>query len=259
MYRRTCIQAVLLALALVGLAGCGAKVSGVRESKDFRFDDIVAGHMAIGGVATVFEELSAKDSNRLATNLQLSIQDVRKEYPITPMPELRNTMGQADYAAMMKEYGTDGILGPETLQKIRPKVKERFLVLVRVESDDIRPATWQHNPDTRDAAGRIMQRENIQASVYRQVKISANVYDLKTGKSVWNGLVTNQAYEEKRYPIRQPSDLQALSMLIGAMRGDKPADADKTFAEKYPPPGPPPLYRLMPNAFEAFAGSLPAS
>jgi hypothetical protein len=259
MNRRWTFQAGLLLLALLVVAGCGAKVSGVRESKDFRFDDIVKGHMAVGGVASIFEELSDKDSNRLATNLQISIQDVRKEYPITPMPELRNTMGKAEYAAMMKEYGTDGILSGETLQKVKAKIPERFLALVRVENDDIRPATWQHVADQRNAYGQITVREHIQVQVWRHIKVTANVYDLTTAKSVWNGLVSNQAVEEKRYPIRAMSDLQALTALIEAAQGNKSADADKTVVEKYPSPGPPPLYRLMPSAFEAFAGSLPAS
>jgi len=53
------------------------------------------------------------------------------------------------------------------------------------------------------------------------------------------------------------TDLQAAITLIQTATG-KGADT-RAAAEKYPPPGPPPLFRLLPQAFEAFADSLPDS
>ena len=257
MQTRTWMAFLAVGLAAFLLAGCGAKVSGVRESKDFKYDDIVKGGMAVGGVFSMFEEQSPKHFNRNATNLMFSIQEEREDYPMTPVAAVRNALGQETFQRVGNEYATDGILSPQTLATLHKGVQARFIVLVRIQSNQVGEPSWSHFTEQRDSRGRVVQKERIHVERYREVKVAAQVYDLQMGKSVWNGLVTSGARTQKDYPITQPGDLQALEMLIRAAQGKKLTDDERTTAEKYPPPGPAPLFQLLPEAFKAFADRLP--
>ncbi|MCZ6558242.1 MAG: hypothetical protein O7A69_10775 [SAR324 cluster bacterium] len=252
----------LIGLALMmGLASsCATSVTGVRKSKDFTYNDIINGGMAIGGVFSIFEELSAKHKNRNATNLQLSIQEEREDYPLTPMPEVRNTLGREKYETLMEEYATDGIFGKPALAELKSALKERFLVVVRIENDDIGDTQYRREFPRKDARGRIISTGGIKATIFREIKVTAHVYDLQKGKSVWNGLVSSRGVESKLYPDRKTNkDVAVLAALVNLAKGKDINPDQRTLLEKYPPPRPPPLFRLLPHAFEAFADELPES
>lgn len=252
-------MAILIALVLgVGfMTSCSTSVKGVKQSKDFVYEDIINGGMAIGGVFSIFEELTPKAKNRNATNLQLSIQEEREDYPLTPMPEVRNTLGRDNYEKFMDEYATDGILSKPTLNQLKAGLKERFLVVVRIENDDIGESNYSRVNARKDSRGRLVEKPGTMVRRNRTIIVTAHVYDLLKGKSVWNGQVKSWGTETKKYPLKTTSDLDALAALINLAQGGKLSADDRTIMEKYPPPRPPPLFRLLPKAFEAFADELP--
>ena len=255
------LRATVLIFVLMAMGpamSCTTSVKGVKKSKDFKYEDIVVGGMAIGGVFSNFEELTPKLKNRNATNLLLSIQQEREDYPLTSMPEVRDALGVDNYEKYLDEYATDGILSKATLGKLKSGLEVRFLAVVRIENDDIEKPSWEKRATRKNKSGNIIEKEGILVTVHRTIIVTARVYDLQKGKSVWSGQVKSWGSEAKKYPFKRSSDIDALIALVNAVQGKgAKSKEEKTFAEDYPPPRPPALHKLLPNAFETFADELP--
>lgn len=247
--------AIFLSLFFL-LPGCATKITGVRQDKSFTYDKIIQGKMGIGGVFSNFEDLSDKAKSKHASNLQYALQEERENYPIVPMPEVRDNIGKDRFYEIMDKYKVDGMLGKQDLQEIGSKAKVRYLVLIRIEEDVHSGPEWNDQMERRNRKGRITQKKGINVSRGRSVKVSGNVYDLEMAKVVWSGQVTTFDRNRVFYKYKKKSQLEGLADVVRAVKGDA-AKEEKPMEKLYPAPPPPSLFKMFGNVFEGFADSMP--
>ena len=243
------MNAFRLALIACLLTGCATKMVGLRHDPSFKYETAISGKMAVGGIATLSDELKLRDTDRAANVLRAQIIEARETYNVAPMGVVMNALGKKQHQKLVSAFNETGTLSPVWLNTLKKKLpNQRYVVLSRVEGNDInKDRSESYDQDSKGNA--IYSRSTIRSTVTRRVTTSFNIFDLQLQKSVWSGMLSKSARASNSF--RKVDD----KSIVGIIRAVKAQDIPDE--QRFPYPEPPQLVSVLGDIYRGFAKNLP--
>jgi hypothetical protein len=234
---------VLLAVSGFTFISCATKAIGVRQDSSFKKEAIVKGKMAVGGVVSA-KPISDEEIMRYATSLMDQLNEVRKDYSVSPSGVVADKIGSDVHKSMLAEYKEKGVLGDESLKKLAAGAGGiRYIVFARIDVDAIEKSMRDNSKKDKD--GKVVSR-SVTATVSRKISVSYNVYDTGRGISAWSGTM-----ETTKKNSREHSADSGLTAAINV------AKSIKSGKDKFTYPDPPDINKLLAKNFKGFAKQMP--
>ena len=235
-------NAAVLAV-VVGLAGCGPKIAGLKVDSSFTAKSLRQGKIAVGGVASALGDLDEGSSITFGNLLRTQIIEKRENLNVTPVGAVANRMGKAEYKNLVDEFGRTGAIGPEGLNRLKDTIQGvRYFVFARIEQDDV--IKNRRRETQTDRKGKIISR-SMRAEVTRTVSATVAIYDVLSGKTVWSANISANKINQSEFDIAT-----GLMGLVQAVQG-------KTEDEKFPYPDAPTIHSVLEKVFSGVGENLP--
>jgi len=248
----------LLLMALLG--GCAAHVSGLQQDASFTYAAVLQGRMAVVGVTELEAPLSAEDTSYYADHLLRDLRDERKHFPLVPAGRVREALGEDDYLPMLDRYRSHGVLAIADLRLLRARLSGvRYAAVARIEGNQV---SRDHQESESEVTRYDKERKKeiptgkveaeVSFNVQRRISASLTVYDLTSGRAVWNGAVTQSRSRSNRqsqiYDRRDRDEQRLAAALVRRLLGERGL-------HNYP--SPPATIDVLDAVFHGFGQNMP--
>jgi len=170
--------AVLACLCLVLLSACTAPSTG-RNQLNSSGVAVVGVTAKTGLNAAINRHSLARDFARLLA--------ARQQFPVIPASVLRQTVGAAQVDEMLDRYARRGQLAQRDIQFLMAVgLTAPYAVIARVEDDIVKSLPERHEAMVGNNGANLMDRQRIILATQRTTQASAILFDLRTGRVVWN-------------------------------------------------------------------------
>jgi len=238
----------IFVIALIAFSGCATKVTGLKKSNAFNYNNVKLGRIAVGGVTSAVERLNSREQTTYGNLLKAQILEERGSLSVASVGVLKKKLGKRRYNELMSEYEELGTVGPEWYSTLNNKIKrQRFLIFARIENNDVdqdRTENTQYdsngNPDY----------TNIVSKTSRAITASIQVLDLKNQEVAWSGTITKTLSNSRNYRRREE---MGIVKLVKAIKGTQAQSKDA----KYPFPAAPKTKNVLARLFMGFGENLP--
>ena len=238
-------------VSALGLAGCATKVTGLKQSESFQYQNVLNGKIAVGGVVSAIDELKTKQQMTYGNILKRQILEERKDFNVASPGLVRRKVGKTAYKNMLVELQDNGSLSPNTIANLKEKVPgKRYIVFARIESNDTDKNRQQIEKTDKEGNGTGAYR--ITTSARRTIIAQMQIVDLLEKNLAWSGSVTKTLSNASNFDKRRESGIVSL---VKAIKGDG-ENADK-LDKMYPYPALPKTKAVLAKVFNGFAENLP--
>ena len=239
----TMLLMTILVLGLCIVPACKTQVIGLVKDPTFTFEAITSGKMAIGGVTSALKRMPDAERNRYADMMRMRFLGERESFIILPAGIVAHFLGHDEYRNMLDEYRTYGRLSDKMKQRLITNFKvARYIVFARIEKDNI---SKSRRDVVRDEFGKELENKKTIMEITRSTDVSMNIYDLRTGVTVWSGTVEKYSSRSNEYVEKRKSKFFLIALV-------------ETILESRPEyPEPSSLDEQLGRIFTGFAKNLP--
>ncbi|MFK7856119.1 MAG: hypothetical protein AB8B79_18535 [Granulosicoccus sp.] len=111
----------------------------------------------------------------------------RRQFQVYPAGLLRETVGSSRVDEILNRYARRGQLAQRDLQFLMAAgLTARYAVIARVESDEVKKMPERREAMVGNNGSLLMDRQRVVLASQRSTRVSAVLFDLRTGKSIWN-------------------------------------------------------------------------
>lgn len=193
----TLLLMTILVLGLCIVPACKTQVRGLVKNPSFTYEAITSGKMAIGGVTSALRSMREEERNRYADIMRMRFLGERETFKILPAGIVANVLGHEAYRSMLDEYRTYGRLSDTMKRNLMTKFKTvRYMVFARIEKDNISKSRIEV---LYDEYGKELENNKTIMEITRSTDASMNIYDLRTGVTVWSGTVEKISSRSNEY------------------------------------------------------------
>lgn len=178
--------------------------------------------LVIGGVAGSGDEWTPYEKDLYPDLFREKLQEGKDGLRARGAETLRLRLGAERRTQLMDEYLRDGTVSPETLAEIAEcGVADRYLLLARVTRDSVGHYLKADSPS---------EGQHVKATT-RSVVVDADVFDLRTGATVWHARASYERCETVSYEVEEEKNL-----VDTVVRGVLGAGERKSKRPGYPDP-----------------------
>ena len=225
--------ALMLLAACLVWCGCSTRVKVMDAAPDFAADLAASRLVALGGVTvapTVGGALAPADELDAAEAFYRAFLGSRPDLIPWPVELVGEQVGAASLQALVGEYGRLGRLRPDQVQPLLAELDGcRFLALARLTEDAIESRSLSRDgfdPVRGDPEAEQTSPWSMTVSTERTVKVTLEIFDLRSGRSVWRAQASARDLERYQYEDRLRRDPNRyLQERLAA--GDGPAYLDR--------------------------------
>jgi hypothetical protein len=205
---------VLLALA-AGLAGCGVTSQLHSELNYSGADGIVIDERGIGVLTPAAPTGQESDKQALGDVIGAALQAGLGGAHVLPLPDTLSAINQAglarDYASMLADYESTGILDRDVLRAVGEAAGVRYLAKLNL-------GDFRQSSDKRLSIAGIRMFDTWRAAI----RVHLEIWDAVTGEIAWQGneelVFAREGVKERPVSFRQVADLAAEGLVrkVGA-------------------------------------------
>lgn len=198
---------LVLLVSLALLAGCSTRVKVINTDPEFARRLAAADIVALGGVTVapmIGAELAPADAFAAAEALFRAFLSGRPDLAAWPAPTVGEKLGDDVLSVLLAEYGRLGRLRVDQLLPLaEPLHGCRFLALARLTDDAIRSQVLdQDGFDPNRPTAEHPRPLTQSVTTERAVTVTLEIFDLASGRSVWQGEARARERERYRYQDR---------------------------------------------------------
>ncbi len=252
--------ATLLVLGAVLLSACESSAVDVKRDPSFTREEMRAGGLLVGGVASALSDLSAEEGTRYAALLEEEIASAWTEDDAVTASEAALRLRPVGDACLA-ELGARGELSAERLAALgEGNSDSRYLLLASIYGDELDYDEFVS--EAQEVSGlealvnrnRAQQEDMLVTKTIRSVKVAFLIYDLRSGGTVMAARIATADSTANREPLNVVSEAaRGLYDTFDAF-GFEGEGERKVVGE---PPPPPAREQLLRKAFAEFAAELP--
>ena len=176
---------------------------GDYQHRSFHSRSIENDGLAVVGVVSAEKKSPAYQYLKWSKTMESSIREHHKQYPLISAVSVKNALDE-NYTKVLGHYRKYGELDRQGMSLLhKAPIVARFGILARIESDQLNRPPKQENP-VKNAHGEVLDdRTMLVLSSQRTMTVLASVYDLKSGRLVWQrrrevSLTNNANYVDYR-------------------------------------------------------------
>lgn len=250
--KRDRVRLFLLFAMVSVLIGCAARVDGLVHDKSFDYHAAVGGRLALVGVVSSVEPLSAAERSRHSELFRREILAEHKQYEVVSAGQVARKLG-LHYTTMLDGYRDTATLADDDFARLQAaNLKARYLVLARIDQNAVSQDRSENRQQRYDKKGKPNgEVVTVAYNTQRAVATLVTIYDVKTRQSVWSGSVAQQQSNSNRREREVANDINdiLLEALIDAAFGDQALE------QRYPTA--PAFDRVLRSTFSGVAENLP--
>lgn len=111
----------------------------------------------------------------------------RRQFPVYPSGLLRETVGSSRVDEILDRYARLGQLAQRDLQFLMAAgLTTRYAVIARIEGDEVKKLPERREAMVGNNGSLLMDRQRVVLASQRSTRVSAILFDLRTGRSIWN-------------------------------------------------------------------------
>ncbi|MDO6459474.1 hypothetical protein Q4485_02080 [Granulosicoccaceae sp. 1_MG-2023] len=211
-YLQARMLSALMLLAL--LTACVVPQSSYRAG-GFSYERMQKYGLAVGGVVSASGAQPLYQYLDWSKRLQTALHETRPSLPLVGAQATRERLGN-NYKPVLDGFQQYNTVGRAELEMLRRAgLISRYVMFARIERDEAQKLPVQVLP-YKDEKGRYFEdRQNVVKATRREVVVTGQIYDLETGRQVWQERLVSAPRNQSRF-VRYHGDSAAEALVVSA-------------------------------------------
>ena len=243
------IRFTLSLVAVIALAGCVVPQQSY-QSPGFNYQRLQKHGLAVAGVVSADKEQPVYQYLDWSKRLQSALHETRPNLPLVGAVDVRKKLGN-NYKPVLDGFQRYDTLGQAELDMLRRAgLISRYVMVARIELDQVNKVPEQVVPFRTEKGEYFGDRQRIQKSTERRVIVTGQVYDLHTGRQVWQERLQSTPRRDVEY-VQYKGKSATQAIVVSA------ANILSTGRSEPKQPEAPSSEEALTNVFTGFAEKLP--